>query len=495
MLRALSVRAFVRKPMDNNTFIPSDFVDKMSTILPQNLVIKDLIDACRRPLRRAIRVNTIKISVEKFLIIATQKNWALTAIPWCKEGFWIDMETESTPLGNSAEHLMGLFYVQEASSMMPVSALLKHFEYSTESTLLDAAAAPGSKTTQLAAALNNEALIVANEYSSSRIKMLHANIQRCGIKNVALTHFDAAVFGQWLPNTFDAILLDAPCSGEGTVRKDKNAMKNWNQNAIDDISVTQKSLIESAFQALKPGGTMVYSTCTLSLEENQEVCLHLKKTYPEQVEFLSLADLFVGAEKTLTEEGFLHIWPQVYDTEGFFVASIKKLAEVESPLAQKRLGKFPFQPSPGATKEKLFNYFKTQFSITELSGVLYQRDDEFWLFPENIEPLINELRFSRLGIKIAEQFGKGRKSGFKCTHEFATCYGQQATSNIVNLAAHQAKEYYQGRDIHDIETKTTKGEVLLRYLDNVVGLGKSLDNRVKNSLPRDLIIDKNLFDQ
>ncbi|WP_299659587.1 16S rRNA (cytosine(1407)-C(5))-methyltransferase RsmF [uncultured Psychromonas sp.] len=480
--------------MDSNTFIPQAFIDKMSTILPSHLNVEDLVSSCRRPLRRAIRINTIKISVDDFLVIAENKNWQLTPIPWCKTGFWIELDEQQCPLGNSAEHLAGLFYVQEASSMMPVSALTHHFQGSAQSTLLDAAAAPGSKTTQLAASMNNQGLIIANEYSSSRIKMLHANIQRCGIKNVALTHFDASVFGQWLPNTFDAILLDAPCSGEGTVRKDKQAMKNWDQSAIESISGTQKTLIESAFQALKPGAVMVYSTCTLSLEENQEVCLYLQETYPEQVEFLSLIDLFKGADKTVTEQGFLHIWPQVYDTEGFFVASIKKTGHVESPQAHKRLGKFPFQPAAVVTKENLFNYFQEQFGITEIEGVLYQRDDEFWLFPENIVPLINELRFSRLGIKIAEQFGKGRKSGFKCTHEFATCYGQQTTSSV-SLLAHQAREYFQGRDIHDIDTQNSKGEVLLNYQGYIIGLGKSLDNRIKNSLPRDLIIDKNLFEE
>ena len=483
--------------MDNNTFIPQAFIDKMRTILPEQLNIDDLLAACRRPLRRAIRVNTIKITVKAFQAIAEQKNWKLTPVPWCETGFWIETEYETTPLGNSAEHLAGLFYIQEASSMMPVSALLHHFELNNNlnPTLLDAAAAPGSKTTQLAAALNNRGLIIANEYSSSRIKMLHANIQRCGIKNVALTHFDAAVFGQWLPNTFDAILLDAPCSGEGTVRKDKNAMKNWQQAAIESISAVQKTLIESAFKALKPNGIMVYSTCTLSLEENQEVCLYLKETYPDNVEFLSLKTLFENANETLTEEGFLHIWPQVYDSEGFFVAAIKKHDYVEIEKAHKRLGKFPFQPATTIVKNNLYQYFKLQFSIGELSGVLYQRDDEFWLFPENIIPLIDELRFSRLGIKIAEQFGKGRKTGFKSTHEFATCYGEQANNNLLSLTAKQAREYLQGRDIHDIDTRTTKGEVFVSYKGYILGLGKSLDNRIKNSLPRDLIIDKNLFEE
>ena len=131
--------------MDSNTFIPQAFIDKMSTILPAHLNIDDLVASCRRPLRRAIRINTIKISIEAFLVIAENKNWQLTPIPWCTSGFWIELDEQQCPLGNSAEHLAGLFYVQEASSMMPVSALTHHFQGSAQSTLLDAAAAPGSR--------------------------------------------------------------------------------------------------------------------------------------------------------------------------------------------------------------------------------------------------------------------------------------------------------------------------------------------------------------
>ena len=480
--------------MDSNTLLPQPFIDKMSNILPEHLNIQDLIKFCQRPLRRAIRVNTLKISVADFQLRAIEQGWRLTPIPWCTEGFWIEIDNEDElhPLGNSAEHLAGLCYIQEASSMMPVAALFHFFEKSETSILLDAAAAPGSKTTQMAANMKNRGLIIANEFSSSRIKMLHANIQRCGIKNVALTHFDAAVFGKWLPDTFDAILLDAPCSGEGTVRKDRYAMKNWSQSAIESIAAMQQELILSAFHALKENGILIYSTCTLSHEENQDICHFLKNRFPEHIEFLDLNSLFPGAHKTRTEEGFLHIWPQVYDSEGFFVAAIKKTRSSSFEPTQKRLGKFPFTVADKKTRQDLYRYFETQFGITEIEGELYQRDQEFWLFPEQIVPLISELRFSRLGIKIAEQFGKGRKTGFKTVHEFVRCYGDQAEHKL-ELNAEQAQAFYQGRDIRDIETNGTKGEVFLSYRDNVIGLGKALNNRVKNNLPRELIRDNNLF--
>ncbi|EGE3189781.1 16S rRNA (cytosine(1407)-C(5))-methyltransferase RsmF, partial [Shigella sonnei] len=121
-----------------------------------------------------------------------------------------------------------------------------------------------------------------------------------------------------------AILLDAPCSGEGVVRKDPDALKNWSPESNQEIAATQRELIDSAFHALRPGGTLVYSTCTLNQEENEAVCLWLKETYPDAVEFLPLGDLFPGANKALTEEGFLHVFPQIYDCEGFFVARLRK---------------------------------------------------------------------------------------------------------------------------------------------------------------------------
>lgn len=273
----------------SNVYLPDAFLEKIESILPADLNMKDFIAYCQQPLRKSIRVNTLKISVDAFLQRAKEKGWQLAPIPWCESGFWIIADESDVPLGNSAEHMAGLFYIQEASSMLPVSALFMHQE--NYASVLDTAAAPGSKTTQMAALMNNQGILVANEYSASRVKVLHANIERCGVRNAALSNFDGRVFGGWLPESFDAVLLDAPCSGEGTVRKDEDAMKNWSQASVVEIAATQRDLIESAFQALKPGGVMVYSTCTLSTEENQQVCHHLKNIFGAAVEFESLSSL------------------------------------------------------------------------------------------------------------------------------------------------------------------------------------------------------------
>lgn len=453
----------------------------------------EFIAACQRPLRRSIRVNTLKISVEAFLAIAKEKNWSLSAIPWCDEGFWIERDDESVPLGNTAEHLSGLFYIQEASSMLPVTALLKDNQELHQ--VLDMAAAPGSKTTQIAAAMANQGALVANEYAASRVKVLSANIQRCGVHNTALTNFDARVFGTWLPEQFDTVLLDAPCSGEGTVRKDADAMSNWDLDSIDEIAATQKDLIESAFHALKPGGTLVYSTCTLNLQENQQVCLHLKNTFGDAVEFLPLSDLFKNAEQALTEDGFLHIYPQIFDSEGFFVAKIKKLKSVTSPEVNKRLGKFPFERANTKLVQQLEGELKQTLSLSiPSSSQVWIRDKEVWLFPTAMTHMIGELRFSRIGIKLAETLKPSKKTGpmFRWQHEAVMALAKGDNPLLVDITIEDAREWFMGRDIRP-QIPAGKGEVIVGYSGAVIGLGKWVGNRIKNGLPRELVRDKNLF--
>ncbi len=185
----------------------------MRAAMPAHLSFDDFIAACQRPLRRSIRVNTLKISVDDFLSGCPLRLAARAGAP-CAEGFWIEREDDDAlPLGSTAEHLSGLFYIQEASSMLPVAALFA--DNRQPERVMDVAAAPGSKTTQIAARMGNAGGILANEFSASRVKVLHANISRCGISNVALTHFDGRVFGAALPETFDAILLDAPAPAKG----------------------------------------------------------------------------------------------------------------------------------------------------------------------------------------------------------------------------------------------------------------------------------------
>ncbi|MCU8003900.1 MULTISPECIES: 16S rRNA (cytosine(1407)-C(5))-methyltransferase RsmF [unclassified Shewanella] len=473
-----------------------NFIDTITQELPAHLSMDEFIAACDRPLRRSIRVNTLKISSDDFKTLMQPKGWTFDPIPWCEDGFWISYDEEEQ-LGNALEHIQGLFYIQEASSMLPPTALFTPNALFTPSAkwqcVLDLASAPGSKTTQMAALMQNQGLLVANEYSASRVKVLHANVLRMGASHCALTHFDGRVFGEYLYESFDAVLIDAPCGGEGTVRKDADALKHWSLDDVLAISETQKALIESAFLALKPGGSLVYSTCTLNRLENQGVCEYLKQVYGDAVQFESLSDLFDGADRATTPEGFLHVWPQIYDSEGFFVAKLTKTASVPRLQPEPKLQKnFPFTPASAKQAQGIKDYFQQDLGISLPDELIMVRDDEFWLFPHEFNAFIGRMRFQRIGIKLADN----SKHGFKVRHEaIIALAGKQLspTAKTVDVSDVEAKEYLMGRDIALNTAVKAQGEVIVCYGGAPLGMAKHLGNKLKNNLPRDLVKDKVLL--
>lgn len=472
---------------DSSSLLPADFLTLMRQNLPDEAAFEAFVAICQQPLRRSIRINTLKISVADFLAQTAHYDWQLTPVPWCDEGFWITREDESLPLGSVAEHLSGLFYIQEASSMLPVTALFD--AVSNAETVMDMAAAPGSKTTQIAARMNNHGVILANEFSSSRVKVLHANISRCGVSNTALTHFDARVFGPALPEMFDAILLDAPCSGEGVIRKDADAMKNWSLESTAEIAATQRDLIDSAFHALKPGGTLVYSTCTLNQIENQQVIAWLLERYPDAVEITPLNDLFAGAAQAATVEGYLHVFPHLFDSEGFFVARLRKLASVEPmPEPTYKVGKLPFSPVSRKLESEIVQAAAAVSLTWDASLTLWQRDKEIWLFPTHVTPMLGKVRFSRIGLKLAETFAKG----YRWQHEAVIALAQPDENQTFELSAAEAEEWYHGRDVYP-EVAPTRDEMIVTYQQQPLGLAKKVGSRIKNSYPRELVRDGRLF--
>jgi len=275
-------------------------------------------------LKRCIRINTLKSNVAE--IKRRMPDWGLKQIPWCKEGFWIEHSTGRRDIGNTLEHTLGYIYVQEAASMIPPLVLgAKPGEH-----VLDLCAAPGSKTSQIAQDMENKGILVANDYKGDRMASLGINIQRCGITNCVLTMMQ----GQRIKELeFDRILVDAPCSGTGTICKSLGTLRIWNANMIKRLSRIQKSLIEPAFKCLKKGGTMVYSTCTMEPEEDEEVIDYLLREFENaKLEAIELKGLnksepiteFDGKSYNPEVKKCLRIWPQDNETEGFFVAKIRK---------------------------------------------------------------------------------------------------------------------------------------------------------------------------
>lgn len=278
--------------------------------------IEKFLEYSLKPLTRAIRVNTIKCSISEM-----KKRMKLTPIPWCKEGF----SAEGYGLGNMKEHFLGYFYIQGAASMIP-PVVLKPKE---DDLVLDMCASPGSKTSQMAAMMGNKGLIVANDLTIDRMQPLTINLQRLGVANCVITRMEGAWFKGQL---YDKILLDAPCSGIGTIRKSLKTIDMWNPNFSKMMAGIQRKLFDTAVGVLKEGGSIVYSTCTLEPEEDEGIVDYILTKHPEmKLEKIELdikrgkpVEEFDGKTYTSEVKKCLRIWPQDNDTEGFFVSKFKK---------------------------------------------------------------------------------------------------------------------------------------------------------------------------
>jgi NOL1/NOP2/sun family putative RNA methylase len=274
-----------------------------------------------KPLRKSIRVNTLKIEVKE-VVERLSEYYRLEKIPWCDEGFFIDSDN----IGRMMEYKLGLIFPQEASSMIPVIALNPE----PEMLVLDMAASPGAKTTQIAQYMQNRGCIIANDVKRGRLNILISNLQRSGVINARITLRDGRTFKKF-ENTFDRVLLDAPCTNTGMIRKNLKYARIWKKRDVDALSRLQKDLILSAYRCLKPGGLMVYSTCSFDPSENEEVIDFLLSNTDAEIEKV---DLPLKSHESFTEfdgkvfdksvRKCLRIHPQDNNTEGFFVVRVIK---------------------------------------------------------------------------------------------------------------------------------------------------------------------------
>lgn len=280
---------------------------------------------------RSIRCNTIKISPEKLKKRLEEKGWKIkTPFKNFPEIMIVESELQPGELGRAIEHLLGFYYVQEIASMLPPLVL----QPKPGEKVLDLCSSPGSKTTEMAAMMKNTGLIIANEVKFGRIQILASNLERCGVMNTLQTKKDGIALCNRFEREgyqFDKILLDAPCSGEGTIRSTPKTLEMWNIKTIENLSKLQKALIASAIKILKPNGELIYSTCTHAPEENEEIVDFAIKNFPVKVEKIALPmncrkGLTKWQEKEYAEDVKLccRIYPQDENTEGFFIAKMRK---------------------------------------------------------------------------------------------------------------------------------------------------------------------------
>lgn len=323
------------------TVNPPDIVDKNLSPIPQEVEIKEEFVERYKMLmgkeydsflqhslsyaRKSIRANTLKISAD-VLQARLEKDWLLEEVPWCRDGFFISYrDGDRFDLGNLPEHQIGYFYVQDAASMIPPLVLAP----AQGDIVLDLCSAPGSKTTQIAALMGNTGVVFANDASSARLKPLGLNLQRCGVMNTIVT---LRANNRFKP-IFDKVLVDAPCSATGTIRRSLKALQMWSPGYVRRIVNEQRGILGQGWRALRPGGILVYSTCTLEPEEDEGLISWFLQQHPEaELLDITLAGIrrspavtsFEGQEYNPEVRKCLRIGPHDNDTEGFFVAKIQK---------------------------------------------------------------------------------------------------------------------------------------------------------------------------
>ena len=307
--------------------------ERLKILMSDEKDFASFLEILKKPTQNSIRCNTLKISPEKLKKRLESKNWIIgqpfKAYP---EVMIIQNNLLPGELGRSLEHLLGYYYVQEIASMLPALTL----NPKPNEIILDLCAAPGSKTTQIAASMENTGLLIANDVNLGRIRVLATNLERCGVSNTIVTRkqgFDLCKKLKQQGFLFDKILLDAPCSGEGTLRSSLATYQMWNIQSVKNLSNIQKSLLASCIELLKEGGEIVYSTCTHAPEENEEVLdFILKKFDNVEIESIHLPlkyrtglTKWDGKNYDKNVEKACRLYPQDNDTEGFFVAKLKKI--------------------------------------------------------------------------------------------------------------------------------------------------------------------------
>ena len=309
------------------------FEERMKALLEGREDYEKFLEYARLPLPRTIRCNTLKISTQELKQRLEAKGWKIRQ-PFSEYPEIIIVESVLQPgeLGKSIEHVLGYYYVQELSSMMPIIALNPQ----QQELVLDLCAAPGSKTTQTSAFMQNTGTIIANDNRLDRIQILASNLERCGCMNVIVTRNDGVQICERLAGIgmrFDKIIVDAPCSAEGNIRSNPKTLLMWNIKMIEKLGRMQKKLALSAFQLLKDGGEMVYSTCTHAPEENEAVVGFLVKNFNAKIEKISLPlkcrQGITGWQNGKLEfsqelKNACRIYPQDNDTEGFFIAKVRR---------------------------------------------------------------------------------------------------------------------------------------------------------------------------
>ncbi len=484
--------------------------------------LKVLKEVSAKPLRKSMRVNTLKYSPAEFLSWAKSKSWMTEPVPWCPEGFFVDRVNRDEALGKDLFHLLGGCYMQEASSMLPVALL----DPQPGERVLDMSAAPGSKTTQIAARMGRadsqelqkkRGLLIANDVQEKRIWSLLTNLQRCGVVDVVVTRKVGQWFAGNMTEVFDRVLCDAPCTAQGTARKDSDALKYCSDDNIGKMAKLQRELLESAIHACKVGGRIVYSTCTLTPEENEGVVMSMLHKFPGMLEVVDPNEILAASggrvagstnpiddsalvqdwiaknsnSPTASRYPLFRIWPQTFDTEGFFCAVLKKVAPTKD-RGEKSKDDHRFELVPPSRARSIAARLEDWFGAKFLRDdeVLIEYKEQLSVLPESILKFYLPTNPYMSGLP----FGKSTSHGLtRLSHEMATLRGLEATKQVVTLSESDIRDAMKGVNVKYEKPGMDDGDVLIAMESAALGkpiiLGRGMlkNGIILNRLPREMV--------
>lgn len=451
---------------------------------------KQFESSLTKKIRTKIRLNTIKMDAKK--TIERLRKLGVNLTPLSFDPFSFEYSPDTFFPGRTMQHYLGHYYLQDISSMLPAMIL----NPKPGEKVLDMAAAPGSKTTQMAAMMNNTGTLIANDVDYNRLSVLCYNLDRMGIFNTLVTNKDGAVFGQATPDYFDKILLDAPCSALGVLGNKNEVTLWWNYQKMNKMVHIQQQLLVSAIKALKPGGTMVYSTCTLTPQENEWIVDQALRDYPIEILPVSIPDSLV------THDGIVSIfdqsvsaelkkskrlYPHENDAQGFFLCLIRKTDSTFSKPNHAKHNK-PGKPSPfkimgsnNPTTQIIHQRFSEYFGINRaiFENLTLLESSDVWMTSADIDLTFSDLSF-RQGLRFMRPLSGER---FKVTTDALQLFGQHITDNRIDLEDKSvAEKFFSGENV--IIGNEQHGQKAVFYDNQCLGAGLAQGTSLKSQIPR-----------
>ena len=442
--------------------LPPAFVDRMRGLLGAD--VERFAESFALPRTRALRLNPLKTDADELRRILGVE---LRPLPWSDLGF--EIAGDAPPLGVRPAHLAGLFYLQEPSSIAVAEVVRPEPGWR----VADVAAAPGGKATHLASLVGERGVVVANEVSPARLRVLHENLDRWGAANVVTARLSLAALADAVEEPFDAAVLDAPCTGEGLFRRDPRLVREWSPGRVAGAARRQAGLLDETARIVRPGGVLVYSTCSFEVEENEENVGAFLARHPDWS--LEDAALFEGAQPGCPVAGFpteltARLWPHEAPGEGQFVARLRRdgAAAAETPTRRP-----PRENSSAALRA--WRDFAPELAVPE--NRLVVRGDSVLLAPERDAGV----HAARPGLPL----GTARPGRFEPAHALATSRVALAFRSRVSWTADDPRlqAYLRGETVAD---PGEDGWVLVAYERWGIGWARRTGGVLKNFFPRSL---------